>query len=79
MQHNSARLSVASISAIKKTCVVIIPENSVHGDICLGFVVTKGQLEIDVICARELSLNAANQPPGTFSFSSSFLANSVSN
>ncbi|XP_022258641.1 protein piccolo-like [Limulus polyphemus] len=36
------------------------------GDIKLGFLMTKGQLEVRVICARQLKLNAAGQPPDTY-------------
>ncbi|XP_076315880.1 uncharacterized protein LOC143228519 [Tachypleus tridentatus] len=36
------------------------------GDIKLGFLMTKGQLEIQVICARELNLNPSGQPPDTY-------------
>ncbi|XP_076341207.1 uncharacterized protein LOC143241822 [Tachypleus tridentatus] len=36
------------------------------GDIKLGFLVTKGQLEVRVICARQLKLNVAGQPPDTY-------------
>ncbi|XP_022255413.1 protein piccolo-like [Limulus polyphemus] len=36
------------------------------GDIKLGFLITKGQLEVQVICARELSLNPSGQPPDTY-------------
>ncbi len=39
-------------------------EKLVKGDIKLGFMITKGQLEVDVICAKGLTLTTARQPPG---------------
>ena len=42
-------------------CVV---EKMVHGDIKLGLFITKGQLEIDTICAKGLS--TSTHPPGNF-------------
>jgi len=33
-----------------------------HGDLKLAFVITKGQFELDVICAKEL--RAGNKKPG---------------
>ena len=38
----------------------------VQGDIRLGLMITKGQLEIDVICAKGLSVSMVNQPPGEY-------------
>ena len=38
------------------------------GEIKLGFIMTKGLLEIEVICARNLPLGLNNQPPGNSSF-----------
>ena len=34
-----------------------------HGDLKLAFVITKGQLELDVICAKELT-GSSNRKPG---------------
>ena len=34
-----------------------------HGDLKLAFVITKGQLELDVICAKELT-GSSNKKPG---------------
>jgi hypothetical protein len=36
------------------------------GEIKLGFIMTKGLLEIEVICARGLPLGISNQPPGIY-------------
>ncbi|XP_076318896.1 uncharacterized protein LOC143229911 [Tachypleus tridentatus] len=36
------------------------------GDIKLGFLITKGHLEVQVICARQLRLNTTGQPPDTY-------------
>ena len=41
-----------------------VTETLVCGDIKLGFAVSKGQLEVDVICVRGLKHPAALQPPG---------------
>ncbi|ELT90086.1 hypothetical protein CAPTEDRAFT_218726 [Capitella teleta] len=39
-------------------------EKLIQGDIKLGFIITKGQLEVDIMCAKGLTLNSAGQPPG---------------
>ncbi|XP_022255291.1 regulating synaptic membrane exocytosis protein 3-like [Limulus polyphemus] len=36
------------------------------GDVKLGFLMTKGQLEVQVICARQLRPNSTGQPPDTY-------------
>jgi len=33
-----------------------------HGDLKLAFVITKGQFELDVICAKELTGSSAKKP-----------------
>ena len=38
-----------------------------HGDLKLAFVITKGQFELDVICAKELSASSFKKP-GTNEF-----------
>ena len=38
--------------------------DKICGEIKLGFIMTKGLLEIEVICARNLPLGINNQPPG---------------
>ena len=43
-------------------CAVL--EKFVKGDIKLGFIITKGQLEISVVCAKGLPKNINHQKPG---------------
>jgi len=33
-----------------------------HGDLKLAFVITKGQFELDVICAKELTPSSSKKP-----------------
>jgi hypothetical protein len=44
--------------------IEMTPSKRAHGDIKLAFVVTKGQFELDVICAKELlsTLNDEKKP-----------------
>lgn len=37
----------------------------VRANIKLGFLVTRGQLEVDIICVKGMTLTAGDQPPGT--------------
>ncbi|XP_059166066.1 regulating synaptic membrane exocytosis protein 1-like isoform X2 [Physella acuta] len=41
-------------------------ETTVCGDIKLGFMVSKGQLEVDIICAAGLHRSGQTQPPDTY-------------
>ena len=51
-------------SADNKVAGYIISEKFVKGDIKLGFIITKGQLEISVVCAKGLPTNINHQKPG---------------
>lgn len=37
-----------------------------HGELKLGLLMTKGQLEVDVVCARNLSPRYLDNPPDTY-------------
>ncbi|KAK6188394.1 hypothetical protein SNE40_004575 [Patella caerulea] len=41
-------------------------ESEVCGDVKLGFMITKGQLEVDIYCARNLYLGGTNTSPDTY-------------
>ena len=41
-----------------------VTETNVLGDIKMGFMVSKGQLEIDIIVVKGLSKSGLAQPPG---------------
>ncbi|GFR90974.1 regulating synaptic membrane exocytosis protein 2 [Elysia marginata] len=41
-------------------------ETTICGDIKLGFMVSKGQLEVDIICAMGLHKSGSSQPPDTY-------------
>lgn len=41
-----------------------ISETSVCGDIKMGFMVSKGQLEIDIVVVKGLSKTGLHGPPG---------------
>ena len=51
-------------SAENKVAGYTISEKFVKGDIKLGFIITKGQLEISVVCAKGLPKNINHQKPG---------------
>ena len=48
---------------IIQICVLIL-ETNVYGDIKMGFMVSKGQLEIDIIVVKGLKKTGLVQPPG---------------
>ncbi len=41
-------------------------EKATQGDIRLGFTISKGQLEVEVVCAKGLPLSASGNPPGQY-------------
>ena len=41
-------------------------EKTVQGDIRVGFTISKGQLEVEIVCAKGLPLGASAAPPGKF-------------
>ncbi|RUS70820.1 hypothetical protein EGW08_021420 [Elysia chlorotica] len=41
-------------------------ETTICGDIKLGFMVSKGQLEVDIVCAMGLHKSGSSQPPDTY-------------
>ena len=48
---------------IIQICAFIL-ETNVYGDIKMGFMVSKGQLEIDIIVVKGLKKTGLVQPPG---------------
>ena len=44
--------------------VFLLLETNVYGDIKMGFMVSKGQLEIDIIVVKGLKKTGLVQPPG---------------
>ena len=46
--------------------VLFILETNVYGDIKMGFMVSKGQLEIDIIVVKGLKKTGLVQPPGKY-------------
>ena len=50
---------------IIQICAFIL-ETNVYGDIKMGFMVSKGQLEIDIIVVKGLKKTGLVQPPGNW-------------
>ena len=43
----------------------LIAEQSLCGDIRMGFMVSKGALDIDIVCVTGLLKESENSPPGS--------------
>ena len=39
-------------------------EKTIQGDIRVGFTISKGQLEVEIVCAKGLPLGSTAAPPG---------------
>ena len=42
----------------------LVVEKTIQGDIRVGFVISKGQLEVEIVCAKGLPLGSTAAPPG---------------
>ena len=42
----------------------LFAEKTIQGDVRVGFTISKGQLEVEIVCAKGLPLGSTAAPPG---------------